>query len=333
MAGARDLRAAWRSRARVPGAQQPRRDRLLGRPLGRGGRSLPPRGGMRRARRQARRCRVHGRQHRRDPVRSGSSGRCRGALPACPSGVQCHRRPAIQGLRRCLSRSADGAPGPVRRRSSDARGGDGGPSPVRDGRIRRARRGVDRRSRGARRRCHASAGGREPADADERSASGRCSPAWPASRSRASASARGAMRELEHSLRTARDRGAEYDIAATIDAMAAIDGADPDPAARTGRDPRAAEDQRAARAGAARKRGVRAAGRRPSHPRCLIPGPCTGRRGSSPGSTRHDHVDSGRAVFVRLCGQRIIGDARHRAPELAQLVAEGQEPDEGTLSV
>jgi hypothetical protein len=34
------------------------------------------------------------------------------------------------------------------------------------------------------------------------------------------------MRELEHALRTARDRGAEYDIAATIDAMAAIDGAD-----------------------------------------------------------------------------------------------------------
>ena len=37
---------------------------------------------------------------------------------------------------------------------------------------------------------------------------------------------KGAMRELEHALRTARDRGAEYDIAATIDAMAAIDGAD-----------------------------------------------------------------------------------------------------------
>ena len=36
-----------------------------------------------------------------------------------------------------------------------------------------------------------------------------------------------AMRELEHALRTARDRGAEYDIAATIDVMAAIDGADP----------------------------------------------------------------------------------------------------------
>ena len=38
---------------------------------------------------------------------------------------------------------------------------------------------------------------------------------------------KGAMRELEHSLRTARDRSAEYDIAATIDAMAAIDGVDP----------------------------------------------------------------------------------------------------------
>lgn len=37
---------------------------------------------------------------------------------------------------------------------------------------------------------------------------------------------RGAMRELEHSLRTARDRSADYDIAATIDAMAAIDGVD-----------------------------------------------------------------------------------------------------------
>ena len=38
---------------------------------------------------------------------------------------------------------------------------------------------------------------------------------------------KGAMRELGHSLRTARDRGAEYDIAATIDAMAAIDGVEP----------------------------------------------------------------------------------------------------------
>jgi class 3 adenylate cyclase/tetratricopeptide (TPR) repeat protein len=36
---------------------------------------------------------------------------------------------------------------------------------------------------------------------------------------------RGAMRELEHSLRAARARGADYDVAATIDAMAAIDGA------------------------------------------------------------------------------------------------------------
>ena len=35
-----------------------------------------------------------------------------------------------------------------------------------------------------------------------------------------------AVRELEHSLRTARVRGADYDIAATIDAMAAIDAAD-----------------------------------------------------------------------------------------------------------
>ena len=40
VARARDLRAARRSRARVPGAQQPRRDRLLGRPLGRRGRAL-----------------------------------------------------------------------------------------------------------------------------------------------------------------------------------------------------------------------------------------------------------------------------------------------------
>jgi class 3 adenylate cyclase/tetratricopeptide (TPR) repeat protein len=38
---------------------------------------------------------------------------------------------------------------------------------------------------------------------------------------------KGAMRELGHSLRTARDRGAEYDIAATIDAMAVIDGVEP----------------------------------------------------------------------------------------------------------
>ena len=38
---------------------------------------------------------------------------------------------------------------------------------------------------------------------------------------------KGAKRELEHSLRTARDRSADYDIAATIDAMAAIDAIDP----------------------------------------------------------------------------------------------------------
>ena len=37
-----------------------------------------------------------------------------------------------------------------------------------------------------------------------------------------------AMRELTHSLKAARDRGAEYDIAATIDAMAAIAGVTPD---------------------------------------------------------------------------------------------------------
>ncbi len=37
---------------------------------------------------------------------------------------------------------------------------------------------------------------------------------------------KGAIRELEHSLRTARDRSAEYDIAATIDAMAALGGVD-----------------------------------------------------------------------------------------------------------
>jgi tetratricopeptide (TPR) repeat protein len=37
---------------------------------------------------------------------------------------------------------------------------------------------------------------------------------------------KGAMRELDHSLRTARARGADYDVAATIDAMAAIDAVD-----------------------------------------------------------------------------------------------------------
>jgi tetratricopeptide (TPR) repeat protein len=36
-----------------------------------------------------------------------------------------------------------------------------------------------------------------------------------------------AVRELGHSLRTARDRTAEYDIAATIDALAAVDAVDP----------------------------------------------------------------------------------------------------------
>ena len=35
-----------------------------------------------------------------------------------------------------------------------------------------------------------------------------------------------AMRELRHSLQTARERSSEYDIAATIDAMAAIGNAD-----------------------------------------------------------------------------------------------------------
>jgi class 3 adenylate cyclase/tetratricopeptide (TPR) repeat protein len=38
----------------------------------------------------------------------------------------------------------------------------------------------------------------------------------------------GAIRELNHSLRTARARNAEYDIAATIDAMNLVDGAEPD---------------------------------------------------------------------------------------------------------
>ena len=38
----------------------------------------------------------------------------------------------------------------------------------------------------------------------------------------------GAIRELNHSLRTARARNAEYDIAATIDAMDLVDGAEPD---------------------------------------------------------------------------------------------------------
>ena len=38
---------------------------------------------------------------------------------------------------------------------------------------------------------------------------------------------KGAMRELEHALRTARDRGSEYDIAATIDAIVAVGSADP----------------------------------------------------------------------------------------------------------
>ncbi len=37
-----------------------------------------------------------------------------------------------------------------------------------------------------------------------------------------------AMRELRHSLTAARDRGAEYDIAATIDAMGTVAGVDPD---------------------------------------------------------------------------------------------------------
>jgi hypothetical protein len=34
------------------------------------------------------------------------------------------------------------------------------------------------------------------------------------------------LRELGHALRVARERGAEYDIAATIDALEAVDGAD-----------------------------------------------------------------------------------------------------------
>jgi hypothetical protein len=37
-----------------------------------------------------------------------------------------------------------------------------------------------------------------------------------------------AMRELGHSLKTARERKADYDIAATIDVMAAVGGADQD---------------------------------------------------------------------------------------------------------
>ena len=63
------------------------------------------------------------------------------------------------------------------------------------------------------------------------------------------------MRELEHSLRTARDRSAEYDIAATIDAMAAIDGVDPALLRERDEIARAAEDQAAADAGADGERG------------------------------------------------------------------------------
>jgi hypothetical protein len=37
-----------------------------------------------------------------------------------------------------------------------------------------------------------------------------------------------AMRELRHSLKTARERNADYDIAATIDAMAAVADAEPE---------------------------------------------------------------------------------------------------------
>ena len=58
--------------------------------------------------------------------------------------------------------------------------------------------------------------------------SGRCSLAWQALRSPDSASKEAAMRELAHSLRTACEREADYDIAATIDAMVAVDGADSD---------------------------------------------------------------------------------------------------------
>ena len=76
-----------------------------------------------------------------------------------------------------------------------------------------------------------------------------------------------AMRELEHSLRTARDRSAEYDIAATIDAMAAIDGADPCLLRERDEILETPEDRVASRAGPDLHGGVRAAAkRRPSQP-------------------------------------------------------------------
>ena len=104
---------------------------------------------------------------------------------------------------------------------------------------------------------------------------------------------KGAMRELEHALRTARDRGANYDIAATIDAMAAIDGADP-PCCVNGTRSSAAQDRA--------KLPVPALGpqtRCEGHPRGgphirqrLTPTDVRVAREVRRDLTRHDHVDS-----------------------------------------
>ena len=61
-------------------------------------------------RRQTRRCRLGGLQHRRDPVRPGSSRRCRNTLPAGAPGLERHRRAAVGGVRGRVAGSSDGAP-------------------------------------------------------------------------------------------------------------------------------------------------------------------------------------------------------------------------------
>ncbi len=103
-------------------------------------------------------------------------------------------------------------------------------------RLRGFRAGPDRRGRGVRRRPGAGARDRARAtmDSGDRQRA-RCSSAPPASRSPVSGGRGGPRRSWSAALGSARERGAEYDVAATIDALHALGGADAEHAPRAGR--------------------------------------------------------------------------------------------------
>ncbi len=239
VAGAGDLRTGGRSRSTSFASQQPRERSLTGTAAGTRRSSCI-------AARQRARSAPAGRQMPRCQTRNiGEILSDQGHLDDAEAHFRRARRVLSAtgdrqwvALRRRVVGSADRASRGIRGGPRNARGRGGGSPQVRNGRLRRSRPGVDRRSRGVRGRSIPGDGPREPSSFGRTIGSGRCLPAWPGLRSRGWASSKAAMRELEHSLRTARARGADYDIAATIDAMAAIDGADSAAAARAGRDPR-----------------------------------------------------------------------------------------------